>query len=66
LKSRREGRDLSPRHYSTGRKRPIAATPEQREALYEQLPENDTATLWRHCELWEQRRGVAVSEATMS
>jgi transposase len=65
LKSRRGGRDLSPRH-STGRKRPIAATSEQRDALYEQLPENDTATLWRHCELWEETTGVAVSEATMS
>jgi transposase len=65
LKGRREGSDLSPRH-STGRKRRIAATPEQRDALHEQLRENDTATLRRHCELWEQRTGVAVSEATMS
>ena len=65
LKSRREGGDLSPRH-SPGRKRRIVATPEQRDALSEQLRENDTATLRRHCELWEETTGVAVSEATMS
>ena len=36
LKGRREGSDLSSRH-STGRKRRIPATPEQRDALHEQL-----------------------------
>jgi transposase len=65
LKSRREGKDLSPRH-STGRKRRIAATPEQRKTLSKQLRENDTATLRRQCRLWKEATGVAVSEATMS
>jgi transposase len=35
-------------------------------ALWEQLEENDDATLERHCELWERKQGVAVSVSTMS
>ncbi len=62
---RREGEDLQPRP-STGRKRRILSTPEEKRALWEQLEENDEATLERHCELWEERRGVRVSIATMS
>ncbi len=65
LKRRMEGGDLSPR-FSTGRKRRILASLKERRALWKQLEENDTATLERHCELWEERRGVRVSEATMS
>jgi transposase len=65
LRMRREGKDLSPR-FSTGRKRRILATPEERKALWSQLQENDDATLERHCELWERRTGVAVSVSTMS
>lgn len=65
VKRRREGEDLEPRH-STGRKRTLLATAEQRRELWEQLEENDEATLERHCELWQQRRGVRVSLATMS
>jgi len=65
VKCRREGEDLEPKP-STGRKRRILATVEERRALWEQLQENDEATLERHCELWEQRRGVRVSLATMS
>lgn len=61
----REGEDLEPRH-STGRKRRILATSEEKRALWKQLEENDDATLERHCELWEQKTGVAVSIATMS
>jgi transposase len=34
--------------------------------LWEQLEEDDEATLERHCELWLERRGVRVSVATMS
>ena len=62
---KREGQDLSP-GTSTGRKRRILVTLEEKKALWEQLEENDEATLERHCELWEHKRGVTVSVATMS
>jgi len=65
VKRRREGVDLDPLP-STGRKRRILATAEEKRALWEQLEEDNEATLERHCELWEQRRGVRVSLATMS
>ncbi|MDP9410467.1 MAG: IS630 transposase-related protein [Actinomycetota bacterium] len=65
VRMKREGKDLSPR-FSTGRKRRILATLEEKKALWEQLEENDDATLERHCELWEHKTGVAVSVATMS
>jgi transposase len=65
LKRRKEGGDLTPRP-STGRKRRILSTSEERRALWAQLEANDDATLARHCELWEKRRGVRVSIATMS
>ena len=65
LKKRAQGEDLSPRP-STGRKRRILSSIEQRGALWAQLEENDEATLERHCELWEERRGVRVSISTMS
>jgi transposase len=65
IKRRRAGEDLEPRP-STGRKRRILATAEEKRALWEQLENNDEATLERHCELWEQKQGVRVSIATMS
>ena len=65
LKMSREGKDLSP-GVSTGRRRRILATPEENKALWKQLEENDDATLERHCELWEQERGVRVSISAMS
>ena len=65
LRKRREGEDLSP-GTSTGRKRRILANAEERRALWEQLEANDEATLERHCELWEQQRGVRVSPSAMS
>jgi putative transposase len=65
LKMRREGKDLSP-GLSTGRKRRILATLEQKRLLWEQLQENDDATLERHCELWEEKTGVRVSISAMS
>jgi transposase len=65
LRIDREGKDLSPR-FSTGRKRRILATLEEKEALWRQLEENDDATLERHCELWEEKQGVRVSVSTMS
>jgi len=65
LKKRREGEDLAPGR-STGRKRRILSSIEERRALWAQLEENDDATLERHCELWEEKRGARVSVATMS
>src|SRR5215203_5680787 len=66
VKRRREGEDLEPKR-STGRKRRILSTAEEKRALWKQLQENDEATpLERHCELWESARGVRVSLATMS
>ena len=65
LRKKRDGEDLSP-GTSTGRKRRILATPEERRTLWEQLEENDDATLERHCELWEANRGVRVSPSAMS
>ncbi len=65
LRMKREGKDLSPR-FSTGRKRRILATLEEKKALWKQLEENADATLERHCELWEEKRGVRVSISTMS
>jgi transposase len=65
LRMSREGKDLSP-GVSTGRRRRILATLEEKKALWEQLEENDDATLERHCQMWEEKRGVRVSVATMS
>ena len=65
LKMRREGKDLSP-GISTGRRRRILSTLEENKLLWEQLQENDDATLERHCELWEQKTGVRVSLSAMS
>ena len=65
IKRRRAGQDLEPRP-SSGRKRHILATAEEKRVLWEQLENNDEATLERHCELWEEKRGVRVSVATMS
>jgi transposase len=65
VRRRLQGEDLEPKP-STGRKRRILATSEQKRALWEQLEENDEATLQRHCELWESETGVRVSLATMS
>jgi transposase len=50
LKRRREGEDLEPKP-STGRKRRILSTTEEKRALWSQLQENDEATLERQCQL---------------
>jgi transposase len=65
LRMKREGKDLAPR-FSTGRKRRILSTLQEREALWSQLEENDDATLEGHCELWEHKTGTRVSISTMS
>jgi transposase len=65
LRRRRRSGNLTPRP-SPGRTPSICATSEERRALWEQLEENDEATLERHCELWEERGGARVSVSTMS
>lgn len=65
LRIKREGKDLSP-GTSTGRKRRILSTTEEKRALWKQLEENYDATLECHCELWEKKMGVWVSISTMS
>src|SRR5215203_4765512 len=49
-----------------GRTPSICTSVEERRMLWAQLEENSEATLERHCELWEQKRRVRVSVATMS
>ncbi len=44
----------------------IEVIAEAKRALWAQLEANADATLERHCELWEEERGVRVSVATMS
>jgi transposase len=65
LKRREEGEDLTPRP-SPGRTPVILTTAEEKRALWEQLEANAEATLERHCELWEEERGMRVSLSTMS
>ena len=65
VRRRRRGEDLQPKT-STGRRRRILATSEQKRVLWSQLEENDEATLERHCELWEGKTGVRVSPSAMS
>jgi transposase len=65
IRGRREGMDLAPRP-STGRTPTILANLQQKRALWKQLEENDTATLERHCEIWQERQGARVSISTMS
>lgn len=60
LRRRREGADLAPRP-STGRTPTILPNLQQRRALWKQLEHNDTATLERRCEIWEQQWGAKVS-----
>ncbi|MBA2375686.1 MAG: transposase [Rubrobacter sp.] len=65
LRRRRAGEDLSPR-FSTGRKRRILATVEEKRMLWSQLEENDDATLQSHCETRGEKTGVRVSVSAMS
>jgi transposase len=65
LKRRREGVGLAPGR-SPGRTPSICVNVQERRLLWRQLEENDDATLERHCELWENERGVKVSVSTMS
>lgn len=65
LKIERDSGDLSP-GTSTGRKRRILRTDEEKRMLWSQLEENEEATLESHCEMWQEKTGVAVSISTMS
>jgi transposase len=65
LRRRRQGGDLAPKP-SPGRTPSICATVEERRMLWEQLEENNEATLERHCELWEGKGKARVSVSTMS
>jgi hypothetical protein len=62
---RNERADLSPRP-STGRKRRILATAEERRSLWAQLERDCQTRLKRHCELWEEDREARLSVATIS
>jgi transposase len=65
IRRRREGMDLAPR--PSLRDAPtILANLQQMRALWKQLEQNDTATLERHCEIWQERQGARVSISTMS
>ena len=60
LKMKRGGKkDLSP-GTSTGRKRRILATLEEKRTLWKQLEENDDATLEHHCQMWEEKTGARL------
>jgi transposase len=65
LRRRRQNGDLAPKP-SPGRIPSICSTVEERRMLWGQLEGNGEATLERHCELWEKRRGTRVSVSTMS
>ena len=65
IRRKQETGEVAPRP-SPGRTPTILATPQQRRALWAQLEANSEATLERHCQLWEEKRGVRVSVATMS
>ena len=65
IKLKASGREIAPKP-SPGRKAKILDDPDHRRALWEQLEENDTATLEEHCTMFERGRRVSVSVATMS
>ena len=59
------GKEIAPKP-SPGRASRILADSAHKRALWRQLEENDTATLQEHSRMFEERRGVRVSVATMS
>ncbi len=63
LAQHRAGGDLTPGQ-SPGR--PPRIGPDQADALRAQVATHPDATLADHCRLWADKRGVAVSVATMS
>ena len=65
VRRKRETGEVAPRP-SPGRTPRICNSAEERRALWEQLEENPEATLEEHRQVWEKKRGVLVSVATMS
>src|SRR4051794_20362625 len=67
IKRRAEEGQIAPKP-SPGRRRrsKVLDTPEHKGILWDQLRENDTATLEQHFRMWEESQGVRVSLATMS
>ena len=59
------GGEIAPKP-SPGRRAKILESLAHKRALWEQLEGNDTATPEEHREMFERRRGVSVSVATMS
>lgn len=64
-KLKASGRQIAPKP-SPGRKTKILESYDLKKALWEQLEENNTATLQEHCEMFADSQGVTVSVATMS
>jgi len=65
VKLKASGKEIAPKP-SPGRTPKILASPRHKRALWRQLERSDTATLEQHCEMFENKRGVSVSVATMS
>jgi transposase len=65
IKLKASGREISPKP-SPGRRAKILENPAHKRALWEQIQGHDMATLEEHREMFERRRGVCVSVATMS
>lgn len=65
VKLKASGCEIAPKP-SPGRKAKILESSYHKRALWRQLEENDTATLQEHCQMFEKKRGVSVSVATMS
>jgi transposase len=60
LKMKREGKKDLSTGTSTGRKRRILATFEEKRTLWKQLEENNDATLEHHCQMWEEKTGARL------
>jgi len=65
VKLKASGEEIAPKP-SPGRTPKILADPYHKRALWRQLEENDTASLEKHCGMFEEGRGVSVSVSTMS
>ena len=66
VKLKASGEDLAPKPSPGRRAKILLDDLVQKRALWRQLEENDTATLREHSEMFEERRGISVSVATMS
>ena len=66
VKLKASGEDLAPKPSPGRRAKILLDDLVQKRALWRRLEENDTATLREHSEMFEERRGISVSVATMS